>query len=1080
MTYEVKKVVKQDISDYVLRRGDSASYSFSDADLSLSDHHRLYFTCEDRMHFSLKDEGQTCKLYQLIDDSLDTEHANTRRYCLNLSCDTPKAYPKRAVHKITWPQAMDSLMYNVTEEWTFGIYAKANQLKISEGGFLHIQMERWETKPGIPAGLTREEPDEIITIDIPEGTYDYTALTKMVTIPKSTACLVIFVEGMLYEGEVYLEEPMLISSTGKNACPDFDTTVPNLMLYTWVGQSLTKKEWPIFHITLNGKEIFHGEVFLRVHRYPSVELEIPDGAIVEGENTLTIQYVSEYRDTVPLSLREVMILERPKKRFAITYCPVNAAFDQDICVLIRTEEDGLTLSCESENFEAMSSLTFAQKGIHAARFRAKKCLNHTVLTLRCGEDVESAEIVHLAQRGTDNVISGSADLIYIDNSDKKAVEDYLEWFFSKEMGDLVTIRPSYRWGGQRTINPEVWSMLRRICEGMDTKYAHMVDGRDLPGMFCNPHPDMLSGKNFMGRQLHECDGHIFYWGPYGLSDAVISPALWDLSQRESRKNPLLADNQFREGIVAVLDGHTCMMADTACDRDLKEAYECSQNALRVALGGDKYQITRHTGPSVMFKYFYQAGYQWLGAETMDSSMETLLSFHRGAAKAYGQKELGVHQALQWSTHPHDTEPRYRRYLLALYTCYLQGIHQINLEEGCWHLECGFANHHRFSEATARHRESQATFYRFIRSHTRSGEFYTPIAILHGRYDGWHGFSRSRIFGMDHFPVGEAERSWSLLKVFYPLNVVSERKTRVPKFPVGEDNKPRGMYSGTPRGHVDVMPIEKGNYEGYKLLAFLGQNTAERADLDTVYDFVAKGGTLLGTWAHLSFATRLDDVVNHNFKYLYHDLTAPLTTAKPIFESRTYQGKTVSVAVNLPKGIEVLAKTDDGTPLVYAVKIGQGKVILVNSTYYPAHESIRMLYETLLCHLQEDLYAEEPSEITCGDDVQYAIYRQDNGDYHYYVTPVDWYREPDFDRKATLRVGKNTYGLSLPFGKIIKIVANDTTAAWADQMDAEVLSITDGRVTVQGVDRVTLHVVRDGQEQVFELDCTTDPVATLSI
>ncbi|MBO5904687.1 MAG: hypothetical protein J6Q64_04860, partial [Clostridia bacterium] len=118
MTYEVKKVVKQDISDYVLRRGDSASYSFSDADLSLADHHRLYFTCEDRMHFSLKDEGQTCKLYQLIDDSLDTEHANTRRYCLNLSCDAPKAYPKRAVHKITWPQAMDSLMYNVTDEWT--------------------------------------------------------------------------------------------------------------------------------------------------------------------------------------------------------------------------------------------------------------------------------------------------------------------------------------------------------------------------------------------------------------------------------------------------------------------------------------------------------------------------------------------------------------------------------------------------------------------------------------------------------------------------------------------------------------------------------------------------------------------------------------------------------------------------------------------------------------------------------------------------------------------------------------------------------------------------------------------------
>ncbi|MBQ3228354.1 MAG: hypothetical protein IJB43_07205 [Clostridia bacterium] len=1081
MTYEVKKIIKTDLCDRVLRKGESVTYTFTDEGLNLRDHHRLYFSCEDRMHFALKDEVQTLKLYQLIDDSLDNEHANTRRYCLNMTCDAPKLYPKCALTKIKWPPRIDSVMYDTTDEWTFGIFAKAESLKIAEGGYLRIQLERWNKKPGIPPELTRDEPDEIVSIDIPEGTYDYTALMKQITLPTATtACVTVIVEGQNYEGTLYLEEPTLATSTGRNVCPDFATTVPNLDYFTWIGQNLSKKEWPEFIITLNDQVIHHGEVFLRIHRYPSVELDIPDCAIVKGENTVKIQYVSNYRDTVPLSLRELEILERPKKLFSITSCPVNAAFGQDICVLIRTEEDGLTLNCDCDNFEAVSSLHFGKKGIHAARFRAKKCLNHQILTLKCGDFSDSAEIRHLVRRGEDNVITGSADLIYIDNSDPKAVEDYIEWFFSKEMGDLITIRPAYRWGGQRTLNPEVWEKFREICEGMDAKYAHMVDGRDLPGVWCNPHPDMLKGKNFMGRQLHERDGQAFYWSPNLFTTMNISPTFWSLSGRISRQHPLTTENSPSAHNIALSGGQLTIFRDTNCSADVKEAYECAQNTLRTVRGGDRLQNVRHTGPSVMFKYLYDAGFEWLGAETMDSSMEPLLAFHRGSARAYGQKELGVHQALQWSTFPHDTEPRYRRYLLALYTCYLQGVHQINLEEGYWHLESGFVNHHRFSDATTRHRESEVKFYRFIRSHTRSGEFYTPIAILHGRYDGWNGFAGGSLWGMPHMRVSEPEKSWSLLKVFYPLSNISEKGTTVPKLPAAiEDNRPRGMYTGTPRGHVDVMPIEKGIYDGYKLLAFLGHNTADRDDFDRVYGFVKKGGTLLTTWAHLSSATRLDDIQNHNFKYLYHSLSAALTTAKPIFETRNCNGKKLPIAVNPPADVEVLEKTDDGMPFVYSVKVGEGRVILVNTIYHPANDAVRSIYEKLLRNLQAKLYAEEPSEMTCGEDVQYAIYKQENGDYHYYVTPVDWYNDPAPKRSATLRVGEDVYPLSLTFGDIIKIVANNTTAAWAEEMDAEVLSIEGDRVTVQGVDTVTLHICRGGKEHVYKLDCTTEPVAFIA-
>lgn len=1077
MTYEIQKNIKKDLADYVLRRGQSVTYTFSGEGLHLNDHHRLYFTCEDRMHFALKDEPQTDKLYMLIDDSLDTEHAATRRFCLNLSCNEPKTYPKRTMTKIMWPPEIDSIMYGATEEWTFGVYAKAEKLKLCEDGFLRIRLERWEQRPDIPAELTQEAPDEVITINIPEGTYDYTTFTQTVTIPDTTACFLVIVEGQRYEGEVYLEEPMLISSAGKNACPDFDLAVPNLERFAWVGQNLSKKEWPEFLVTLNGKIIHKGETFLRIHRYPSIELEIPDDAILEGENTLTIQYISDYFATVPLSLREIMILERPKKLFHIAFCPVNADFGQDICVLIRTEEENLTLTCDSGDFEVVSDLYFAKKGIHSARFRAKKFINHQTLTLSCGSVTDSAEIIHMVHRGQDNVVCGSADLIYIDVSDQAAVEDYLEWFLSKEMGDLVTIRPAYRWGGHRTIKPEVWKKFCEICEGMDLKYAHITDGRDLPAMFCNPHPDMLAGKNFLGRQLHERDGQIFYWGYPVMETVPTAPVYFDFTQRQGRETPLTTENTYLAGNIVVSNHKLSLYRNVNCGQDVKEAYECALDSLRTVRNGNP----RHTGPSVMFKYFYEAGFEWLGAETMDSSMEPLLAFHRGSAKAYGQKELGVHQALQWSTHPHDTQPRYRRFLLALYTCYLQGIHQINLEEGFWHLECGFVNHHRFSEATARHRESEVKLYHFIRSHTRSGEFYTPIAILHGRYDGWKGFGGPELWGMPDMEHSEAEDSWSLLRVFYPLSCITQTGMNVPKFSVvPEDNKPRGMYTGTPRGNVDVIPVEKGQYNDYKLLAFLGHNTAEQTDFDGLYRFVKAGGTLLTTWAHLSCATKLYDIRNHNFKYLYHELTALLTTAKPVFEEHTYKGSMLPVAINLPEYIETLEYTDDGIPFVYSVSVGKGSIILVNSTYYPGNNVIRPFYEQILRQQQERIYAEEPSGILCGEDVQYSIYKQENGDYHYYITPVDWYNAPSPKRLARLRVGEDTYGFTVAFGDIIKIVANKTIAAWTDEMNAEVLSIEENTVTVQGVDNVTLHVVRNAREEIYTLDCSITPVVTVNL
>ena len=119
-------------------------------------------------------------------------------------------------------------------------------------------------------------------------------------------------------------------------------------------------------------------------------------------------------------------------------------------------------------------------------------------------------------------------------------------------------------------------------------------------------------------------------------------------------------------------------------------------------------------------------------------------------------------------------------------------------------------------------------------------------------------------------------------------------------------------------------------------------------------------------------------------------------------------------------------------------------------------------------------------MNCDVDVQYTIYAQEDGARHYYVTPVDWYNQPDFKRHATLRVGEERYGIDIPFGTIYKIVVKDGVAAWADEDTAEVLSVSQTEVTVQGVDLVTVHILKDGAEKVVIVDCTDEPKRTISL
>lgn len=187
MSFQVVKNIKAEGENILLRSGGSATFDFSAQGIDVDAHHRLYFTCEDVMTPAFKEETFGDKLYQLIEDALDTDHVGMDRYCLNLSEDTSRPFVKCTAVKRTWNGVPKMGYYSiadvVTNVWQLGVFAKAKDLQVQPGGYIRLRLERWDIKPGVAPQFTGNTPDHTEFLDIPTGSYEYTHLCKQIAIP---------------------------------------------------------------------------------------------------------------------------------------------------------------------------------------------------------------------------------------------------------------------------------------------------------------------------------------------------------------------------------------------------------------------------------------------------------------------------------------------------------------------------------------------------------------------------------------------------------------------------------------------------------------------------------------------------------------------------------------------------------------------------------------------------------------------------------------------------------------------------------------------------------------------------------
>lgn len=1054
-----------------LRNGESTTFQFNvSADEITEKRHRLFFRGESSLFYMWKSEPDCTALYLSIEDSLNREKAQKDAYCLDLSSDTEVQYPITAYKRVSWFPSLSYLpawRYD-TEEWFWGISASVKDLQISEGGYLRFRTEVCYKKDDNDAHGYFLLPDEEYTLDIEPGTYDLREYTGKLHLPKEKVDYVaFFVEGYGYSGEVYLEQPMLkMERLPHNFLPAFAPMMPSHDHFYWVGINLSKKQWPKFQIQVNGKEVCNKAFFERCHRFNEFELDLPDGSFVTGENVIDITLSKEY--PLDINLKEIGYFVRDNTDLALVCSPETAIVGTEAKLLIRTKQPNTTVLLKSDT-SAVTGVpqTFSEAGLNVFTLICNEPALNAEFTLECNGCCVNGLLPLIIEKEDDHILIGSGDMIYINHEDWNEIDNFFSWYNAAHVGNMLTIRNIYRWSGARRLVPEVWERLVRLLNDLGMKYVVMNDGRNLPGAYCNPTRAMMAGKGYLGSQLHERDGYLYgpTAGEVNNSDH-IKRARRDLYNRVGRhdtENIQMAETYKTE---IPWNGKTFINKNPYATDDMEIAAKRFVEFIKSIRG----YTHRHTGITTANKYFQQAGYTWCGAETMYTNAETNGAAIRGASYGYGNPEFGAHLAVQWCSTPHNDVMHYRRFRLALYTAYMQGYTEINTEEGFWHMEEYYSAFSRNSAACKEHLKQQQDLYRYMQRNTRKGKYYSGTGIVFGRYDSWRG-GGSAVWGMDStiMSYDAPERIWhQITEEFYPLTRLSNQKLLVYMHPCPAE--PVGYFSGTPYGNFDAFPIEcdADKFNRYGLLAFGGYNKAEPEDCEKILAYLNQGGTVLMGWPHLSVTTKRSDVVSCNHHYIEHPFVTMLAGSKDFVVS-TVNGHPVHINPSIDlSGFEIVRTTDDGLPLVIRKQLGCGTLWFFNAKEYPSVPGLWEIYREILMHCNQEQNAKENAFISCGNDVEFAVYKHDSSRSDIYLLAVDWYNASETDRHATLRVGNFEYDIAFPFGVMVKVAVDENTAAWIISEEAVVSQITDSKIVVTGSGSHMLYVYRNGEIRLHKI------------
>lgn len=946
----------------------------------------------------------------LMDENLDSVNTHKDRYSLYFKGNNDP-FERHAYNRIG---GIDFDKKSIDLEIAY----KRKNLKISAQGDFGIELQIYKKKEGRDADDIYDKADSVIFVPIPQGSGNFKLLRKNIQLPANVATILVRVGGTGFSGECWLEAPKFYIG-GKNifSSPFIQNEKRPDNYNYWVGINLATRSWPKWKLEFKGKTIFEGNIFDRASDIADFYITLPEN--ITGNGTLKLTLEKELnRISFPYELRSLQLLEESVQDFEIVSVPRFVSVGDTAAFLIETNTPDVLLAISSSNPNINlidTHVTLTAPGLHAVRFSAVHSDIGVTVEFTDGSLKKSGVIEQLVVKNKDYVYLSSGDEVYIDK-EYEPYNQFFKWYMRNRLGNWYHFRPSYQWSGVRITDENTIKHYTSLLNKMYIPYAWQVEGRTLAATRINPSLAALQSPMFRGKQAHENDGGYYYWRHF-LYNGLHS----DMAARTrpyggifAKHRPIYTDH----GIFIHYDPYGIKdMADGA-------------DKLIANLSYSRGESTRHTGPSTMFRYLYQAGYKWLGAEQMYGPEDIIMSALRGASRAYGKKYFGSLHAVQWGSRPF-TDPKHSlRFYLSLAVAYMHGSSHINTEEGLWTDE--YSND-RYTRAGKEHLYAQHQMLDYIETHSRKGDLNTKIAVIQGRNDAWKSFERSPIWSQkgDEWAFNKAMESFDLLKVFYPENKVDYCSTD-------------GLFTSTPYGPVDILPIEASNemMSRYKALIFLGWNSFNNADFIRLKKFVEQGGILLLGAVHLN-----SELQPHLPAKFPEDDTVIRTLLG--IDYKTYKEKTV-------------------------ILLGKGQLIYYPGNIYPADDLIRSGYIEEMKDIASGVISKEWGKgwIQASPHINFSVW-DDDSIRTFYLLNVDW-KSDAVSHPAEFVLNNKVFTVDVDRYTITTIRCFDRIAAMMKSNTSDILNIEqhDGRwiITCQtnAEDRLTVFNGISGKYETKEI------------
>jgi hypothetical protein len=948
--------------------------------------------------FKSRGESNFRKWEYYIDDYLDSIHVSNDKYSLLFS-GRNEEFPRKAYYRISEQEIKAG-------ETKISVRVKRNDFSCKNPEDFGIELELFYEKEGRSKHDIYDPPDSLVFMTIPAGEGPYEKMEKTFNMPANVAAVLVVAGGSRFSGDCFMEAPR-ISQNGKEIfnVPFVKHAGRNSDFNYWVGCNMVSRNWSRWILDIDGREIFNDRIFDRASNVADFYIPLPE-EVGEGENLTLILADEPEIASFPYEISTIEIIEQPADDLEIISEPRFILANKEFGLLIETRSPGLQLSYGTTSGiePAVDEQVIKTPGLHVIKFRTKRPGIGDSIIIHYGEKSKVVDIGQIIAKNDDNVYLSVGDDIYIDMVDPY-YSHYFKWYVNQRIGNFFQFRPSYQWSGLRDPDPAIVKKYLGLLRELNMPYAWQVEGRTLAGSELNPPVEKLRTPVFQGKQAHENDGGYYYWRHFHYQGLFS-----DMAARTrpyggifAKHRPIYTDN----GVFIHYDPYKVT--------DMRDGADYFVNNLNYSKG----ESTRHTGPSSLFRYLYQAGYDWLGAEQMYGPEETILSSLRGASGAYKRNEYGSLHAMQWGSHPYTDPKHAHRFYLSLATAYMHGSSHINTEDALWIDE--YAND-RFSESGREHIKVQNKMLDFIQTHERRGDQVIDIALIQGRNCAWKSFGRTPLWSQrgEKWEFNKATESFDLINVFYPQNIINA---------CGPD----GWFTSTPFGAIDLLPVEadKETFKKYKTIIFLGWNTYNEKDLERLKNYVSEGGTLILSAAHLN--VELDPDIVPRFP-------EDDTEIKELLGSDYRQLKEKA-----------------------EINYGKGKVIYFPQAAYPAEESIREPYQDAMKEEGMKSTSSRYPEgwITPDDKVSFTVW-DDNKRRTIYILNIDW-SAPDNRAQAKFHLGNSVYEIQPRSYVLETIHIRDDVAVMPEANTTDILSVEPTgkgwEVTVQTTGKDNLHFFR---------------------